>query len=239
MTLADLLPVITALAGALVGGAVSGLGALLADVRLRRRVLRSILFELLELRYQVGRRDPERMVAALSELLAEWVGKDAAATFASTPAGQQTLRQIVAATAKALSEKPLGPGYDGAIRDLAPHDSFLAYQLRGQDRVLQIDQAVASYFSDVLALPSIALDPATAGIRGAAEPATAAVMREGAREQLGRGIRRVALALSPIAYVKARLAILKQDTPDRSEMRRWIDQWVARLPPGTLPPRAG
>ncbi len=230
----DIFPVLAALAGAVVGGLITGLGALLQGARERRRALRVILFELLELRHQIALRDPRNVLELLSQVVAERAGRDAARELAA-PEGQRLARQLVQAAAKTFSESPLGPGYEGAVQALAPYDPFLAYRLRGQTHVLQIDRAVASYFEAALALPIVGLGASWDGLRQSTEPAALDMLHRDARNRLGSHVRRVAWSLSPLAYLSARRALHDQNSVSKQAFREWFDQFLSSLPPGSIP----
>src|SRR5690349_10000226 len=109
----QVLPVISALAGAIVGGVVAELRAIMQSGRERRRALRVLLYEVLNLRYEIRRRDPRAIIEAMKRLFERRFGQEQARSFDS-PEGQKLIG-IVRALLDESTERPIAPRYEEAV----------------------------------------------------------------------------------------------------------------------------
>ena len=126
LTLHEVVPVLTALAGVIVGGVIAELRSLLQSTRQRRRALRRLLFELLEVRWSVRLWDPSRLRLTIIEVVRENFGA-AAADALDNVTLDRFLRQALGAAHAFLEEQGTGRTYQAAVLALAPHDPLAAY----------------------------------------------------------------------------------------------------------------
>lgn len=221
MSLPDVLPVAAALAGALVGGIVAELRTALQGLRERRRALRVLLYELLELRFRLTTLDPRAILPALENYMVRRFGVAVAEVF-KTPEWKVAMSVAFQAAAASIPKSSLGDEYESAVNAIAPHDPVLAYRLRDQHHVLEFDRGLKQYYDGVLAL--LQLDPDASAIREKAEPATLTVTLQLALNDLGDRIREIARSLSPFTWFSVTRILKRQNEQSSPELERLIDQ---------------
>ena len=213
----------------LIGRLIAEVRAIVQGVRERRRALRSLLFELLEVRYRVSVRNPEQFLPVLVGFVSDRFGPEAAAALRSTPV-EAVINQALHTAVSAMSDVPIGPLYASAVQALAPYAPILAYRLRGKDRLVKLDELFTNYFDKALSLPVIAKDPAAVAMRADSEAALVQLAYRDAMKELASNVRRVARALSPWTYFKSRRVLSRQASPPQEEIRRLIGDWLNALP---------
>src|SRR5260221_11388079 len=135
-----LIPVATALAGALIGATIGEIRAALNNLREKRKMLRTLLFELLELRWQVRQREPSRFLRAYREAVGRIFGESAASQLDAP-----RMKALATSSLRALVKRSSGKGSSDAFRAsvvaLPPYQPGFAYQLHGQEGILELETA--------------------------------------------------------------------------------------------------
>src|SRR5262245_59907501 len=110
------LPVIAALAGAVVGGIVAETRTMLQGYRERRKAMAIVLYDLLELRHQLASNDPTKVADEIKRYLQRKFGSDILIA-----SGHETLLHQALAVALEASVKPdIRAHFERAVDDLAP-----------------------------------------------------------------------------------------------------------------------
>lgn len=133
-----LVPVIAALAGAVVGAMSAEVRSFLELRRENRKVLNKVLFNLLDLRHALRVTDPAVVLEFITEGMADHFGAAAAeAEISSALTASPGLTHILASTTGAWTPADLAKQYDAAVESLSAVDPLLAFQLSGRPGLLQ------------------------------------------------------------------------------------------------------
>ncbi len=226
------MPVLAALAGALVAGLITALLVVLQGVRERRRALRTLLYQLLELRYQIRTREPRELFPFIIKYLTSRAGPEATQKF-NTPDVQHQLREVMRIATSIVSARPFAPAYQQAVEMLAPYDPILAYRLTGQEGLLGLDRELKFYYEKVVALPNINLDETQRSFVEQAQSTTLSTAYRIALDELAKKISSVGIKLSPITWYRANHVIKRQDDLMSDElekkMTQVLDNWITEL----------
>lgn len=224
LSLRELLPVATAVAGYLAGG----LHTALANIRERRKALNALLYVLLQLRFEIRRSNPKQVLGALKTFISQRYGSDTALKL-DDPALHEVL---VAALGKAVEvdSKQISTRYFETVSDLAPFDPLLAYRLTG-DQVVRYEGVVNRYYESLRQLPDLANDPHAPPTLAVMEQHTLDLAFEHAMEQLSSDVKRVARASWTFNWPSAIWALRRQDAVslDTSEMEKHVDQLFTEM----------
>jgi hypothetical protein len=225
--------VVTALAGALVGAVATETHAVLQGLRERRRALRSILFNLLELRLAARSVDPREPLRVLTAYMQERFGR-AGADAMSLPEVRQFFARLVPGFAQSVQRHDIGAEYRAAVASLAPHTPLLAYRLADRERLLQLDGLLKSYFARVQDLLATSLQPADTALMNAARDEVFNAVYDGALQELTESVLEVARALSPFTWWRARRTMRGQDRPlGQDDLFALIDRLTPPPPQGS------
>jgi len=201
------LPIVTALAGVLLGGFVAEFHNILQGRRERRRALRIVLYRLLQLRFQVQARRPERIIATVSNYVRQQGVDVPGQEIARHPLFKRALSKVLDSQAHA----PLADSYSDAVDALASYAPVLAYSLSGEDRFLRLDASIQQYCDEILQIPEVAAAPLTPTIEGPMRAATAETAAEAALDALAETIATVAGFLSRNTLRSAKRFLKHQD----------------------------
>src|SRR5439155_2232562 len=114
------------------GGVVGELRTIVQSARERRRSLRMLLCQLLELRFHIRTHDPRVVIPVLMDYVKRTFGSEALQALQST-GNEPLLHQMVTAAAAVFgSDSPMAARYQEAIEALAPYDPLEAYRLSNQ-----------------------------------------------------------------------------------------------------------
>lgn len=228
ITFREMLPVLAALAGAITGGLVAEFRTLLQGTRERRRALRILLYELLELRFRVARQDPAQFLPELKKCVERTLGAETA-TSLDSPDAKRLFRDALAAAAAVSLDPPIGARYEHAVDALAHHDPIFAYSLRSQSLLLDVERAIRAYYEKVSALPEVLQDPNAAFVLPQAESATLELARSEALTRLASDIRAAAWRIGVSVRYRAGHIVRRQDRPLASELREAIDAFLCKV----------
>jgi len=226
LTLREALPVLAALAGALVGGVVGELRTIVQSARERRRALRMLLYQLLELRFCIATHDPRMVMPVLMDYVRRTFGSEALQALQSAGT-EHLLRQMVAAAPTLFgSDPPMAAHYQEAIKALAPYDPVEAYRLSNQAEFQNLEREFRQYYDRAIAFPQIAADPQAAVVLPHVEAASVDVARSEALTQLAKNIHAVAWKVSPLTRYRAGRIVRLQDRIPGPELERLLDRFV-------------
>jgi uncharacterized protein (DUF2267 family) len=225
LTLRDALPVLAALAGAIVGGAVAEFRTLLQGARERRRALKTLLHQLLELRFTITTQDPRQLLPALIAYLKRKVSPEQVREFEASPA-QQLLHQVFDALTTTISDSPIAAQYHQAVSALAPHDPVLAYHLSNQARLPSLEHELRQYYAKVVTFPQLAQDTQAVLLLARIESASLDLARSEALDQLAENIGTVASKISLWTRYRATRIVRRQDDISGVELERILDQFM-------------
>jgi hypothetical protein len=211
LSIRDLLPLATAVAGYAVGG----LRTALANVRERHKALNSLLYVLLQLRFELKRSNPTFLLDALSKIITSRYGPDIARSF-----GDPNIRRLL----NSLLENAIGTQsaaasarYNDAVHALAPFHPLLAYRLTGE-QVIQYEAFVKRYYDAVRQQPDILRDASAPAALGTMERQTLDLAFTKAMEQLAEDALQVAKASWTLKRFYARGVLQRQDAAPDSEL---------------------
>lgn len=227
VTLRELLPVLSALAGVIVGGLIAELRAALENFRGRRRALRVLLFHLLGLRHELSKRDPQHLVAAVVPFLQKHFGAALPDNLQQYPLYQQVL-----VAARHLSESSsVAATYREAVADVAPFDPILAYHLSGDDRLVDMDSGIREYFDELLTIPVVASDPSTPLIEPPVRAAGLSMVYNKGLDALSESALTVAGKLSRRMHFRVKAVLSRQDRiPTPAELNSIVEKFMADIP---------
>lgn len=233
-TLGDLLPVLAALAGAFVGGVIAELRTLLQGSRERRRALRFLLYQLLDLRFSIQRMDPHRLIATLRRIMERRFGPEAVQEF-DAPLVQSFFRQALDAVGASMEPPRSESRYAAAVDALAPYDPILAYRLGEQNQLAHFDREVRSYFDRVRYLPEVVSDPNSPHAIELIQSASLEVVRSEVLKTLREHIQMVSSGISQFCWWRASRVLRRQDKASDPELdksvEKLIDTFIERLKP--------
>ncbi len=219
----QILPVASALAGAIVGGVVAEVRAMLQSGRERRRALRVLLYEVLNLRYEIRRRDPRAVIEAMRKLVERKFGQEQAKSFDS-PEAQKAIG-IVRALLDESTERAIAPRYEAAVDALAPHDPIVAYRLRDQSRLMKLDSVIQDYYKQATehfgGCQEAGVDAAVTKI----ESATIEVAQGDALQDLAGDVKELASAIGPITRYRVGSTLRRQDR-STAELEPALEEWL-------------
>lgn len=227
VSLRDVLPVITALVGALIGGVVAELRTFMAASRERKKALRVLLYELLQLRFEIHRYNPEHLMQALSRLFARRFGAEGIKAV-ETPETKTLIDSIIHAVLNTMRPE-FSTKYNNAVEALAPHDPILAYSLVGQEQLLALDRTVGQYYEVIRAHPEIAADPEGIRFLDASKKATFNAAYVEAAKRLAEDITDVACKCSFWTNRRVRHILSRQDRFSGKEMDELLDRFLDQV----------
>ena len=225
MSLRELVPVAAALLGAIIGGLIAELRTWLQGTRERRQALSRLLYELLELRFWIARSDPELVLKALKRVLDSHVSPIAPSSFTQTsrilPAALTALKTSLGRTA--LTD------YSSVVAAVAPFDPVLAFRLRGQDQLAELERHMHAFYDEILKTPAIASDPQVLSSRNIMESATVQALSTIVLKKLTKDCVQVARRISWRTVKQVHKAIAKQDHIDENELESMLSDLVDRI----------
>lgn len=232
ITFKDILPAVIALAGVLLGGLIAELHALIQASRERRRALRTLLFQLLELRHQIRTRNPEELLPFIIEYIRSRSGEETAQKL-NTAEVQRQLREVMKIITSIASSKPFTLEYQKAVEALAPYDPIIAYRLTGQEGLLSLDRELKLYYEKVATLTGTNLDEPQRGFMEQAQSTTLKTTYYFALDALAKKIRSVGIRISPMTWYRVNRIIRYQDKLSnkkiKEEMTRFLDKLFTDL----------
>lgn len=218
----DLIPAaIAALIGAVVGGIVAELRTLTQSARERRRALRILLYELLELRDKIRKSNPRDFLSALERFVAKKFGATDLAQFKAS-ALQQIIRQTLTA-ALANDKATISSRYVKATEELAPYDPILAYRISGRAALLSVGDALKQYYEQIAKLPEISNAQGIDRFLGNAESTALDLVSKEALDDLSELIHMIASRLSAITAYRASKVIARQDSLSQEEFDQKLE----------------
>lgn len=228
ITFREMLPVLAVLAGAITGGLIAELRTLSQGARERRRALRILLYELLELRFRVARQNPAQFLPELKACVERTLGAETARSLDSPDANRFLRHALVAAAAVSL-DPSIGARYEHAVDAVAPHDPVFAYGLRSQSFLLNVERGITAYYEKVSALPDVLQDPNAAFVLPQAESATLDLARAEALTRLASDIRAAAWRIGLSVRYRTGRIIRRQDRPPASDLREAMDAFLHKV----------
>lgn len=198
------------LVGLVLGAALTELRTAFQRMRDSRRALRVLLFQLLQLRFRVRRRNPEQVVQMIKKTIAIKYGAEAGAAI-EMPEARDVLLKMIRTAQVELSEHSLNSDFDEAIRSIAPDDPILAYLLAGQEQILRLDQLAAAYFDKVIVMPEIGVPTDGRDAVKKIEANLLGLAYDDACDDLATDIKRIAGKISIWTWYQASRAIARQD----------------------------
>lgn len=232
LTLRDLVPVVTAAMGFLVGG----LHTTAANFSERRQARNAVLYSLLEMRHQIWLSNPRILLVAIGRVLDKRCGPNAASELAHAGARQLLYELFESNSAARLTS--LTQRYADAVHALAPFYPLLAYRLLG-DRALQLDGMIKHYYEQIRARPDVANDPQAPAILTIWEDRTLDIAFDKALEQLAEDVRRVAWRGWLYRYIQVIRVLHRQDTGMDNNLdavlTEQMDRILEQFGPGRAP----
>lgn len=222
------LPVVGTLAGVALGAFVAELRVVLQDWRDRRRILRSLLFHLLELRFEVKRRDPVLLANTLREVLPSDVTSDRKEAGLEAGSGEQ-FEAIAGLIRGLLPKRAIAPDYASAVVALAPSDPILAYALAGKEGQLDFEQQLVRYFEAALKIPGLVNDSGDTAMAAVVQREVLAHSYVTALESLAEDSLLVAWRISIGTWTRTRHVLKRQDNlaiseQDAAELKQLVGQ---------------
>ena len=154
LSLKDFIPVGTAFAGYLV----AALHNAAANIRERRKAVNSVLYSLLEVRWEVKTSDPRFVMAALRRFLLERFGAQAEVELSKSEI-QQFLREFVASVTPGERDG-IVKRYSDAVQKLAPFYPLIAHRLAGEG-IICLDVRLRTHYDLLRKHPFFAADRKT------------------------------------------------------------------------------
>jgi hypothetical protein len=215
------------------------LGGLIAEVRIqiqasreRRRALRKLLYELLELRIRIEANDPRAIMAPFMSRLRERMAATGTPLEPSTAEEEQKLGQLVSAMAADLLGPSVEDQYTQAVNELAPYDPLLAYYLRGQQRIPAINDVVRK---NVQGLADDTATPENRASLGEFGGRVAAAAQQPINGSFDERVLEVARAISVGTARKVRKLMKERARPWTAiEIDEKIDRLIDAIPLGIL-----
>lgn len=237
----ELLPAATAIAGsvatAIAIGVVGETRQLMAYRRKRHEMLRRLLHELLELRFGLYDAMPDKDVPLLvgEYLRKRFPGPEGVA--AATVLAPIMIKVETGRAAEAqqrLRDSDFPQQYGRAIADLSRHDPILAYQLRGQERAVDLGdnltrmmEVLESSLSAAGVTPSQQAEIAEG--KSAAGPAVLHGLTRQVMDDIGAQARRIAWRISLLEWWKTRSIVGRQDDAVvRKRFEKFMNRWLSR-----------
>lgn len=223
----EVLPVITALVGALVGGVVAELRTFMAAARERKKALRVLLYELLRLRFEIHRYNPDHLIQALSRMFMRRFGAEGTKAI-ETPEVKTFFNSLIHGVLQTMQAE-FSSKYNNAVEALAPHDPITAYRLVGQEQLLALERTLGQYYEVIRAHPEIATDPEGIRFLDASKKAMFNAAYAEAVKQLSEDITHVARQCS--FWTKQRVVgvLSRQDRPPEKELDDFIDRLLNQV----------
>lgn len=237
ITLRDLLPIAGVIFGAIVGGGIAQFHAIVAASRERRRALRTLLYELLELRFQLLRSDPIKIMEALRKVLVRRFGNDANKVIDS-PEISGVLDYAMQA-ARNTSPVSLSSRYKQVVEALAPHDPLIAYHLAGKDTFLELESQFEQYYRQLREHPLVVADPDGSKMLKVVERASIQSVYSEALSRLAKDIVEVAKECSYLTGRRIKRVLTIQDEPPDDEFAgKLLDRYLQEVLKGQSNPRS-
>jgi hypothetical protein len=230
----DWLPLATAIAGLFLGAIITELHVALAGGRERRRALNVLLFDLLQLRFDVCTSNPRAIVQTLIKVAQRKFGAQ------HVPAEKQReLQSIIGAVLEEVLRQDrvrLTERFTNAIQELAPHDAILAYRLAGRERLTGLENAIRLYYLKVSQHPDVIGDSQAPQILGVMQEETTTALIEEVLKELAADIERIARVRSwwPLRFwtpYAVKRAIRNQGAKPTNKMEQEIEALIDRLVP--------
>ncbi len=197
-----------ALGGALLGGFLAELHSVLQGSRERRRALRLLLNQLLEIRFEILRRDPALILELLRDLSRRYFRDASLEAIEEHP----VFRNIASVAVKSFASGSLNASYSDAVKQLAPYNPLFTYRLSSDDRFFRFEAQIDNYFTGIATVPEVAADPNTPRIVGPARKAALEAAHREAVQELAASILLVAGKLWTLTQMSARSAIRRQES---------------------------
>jgi hypothetical protein len=217
-----------ALVGAMVGGFIGELRVLMEGRRERRRALRLLLYQLLEVRYRVSTADPRAIPRVLKKYIEGRFGSDVARQLDS-PQAKRQLRQFIQALAESVSRDPVAPAYQQAVDAIAPYDPILAYRLRDLGRLADLDAQIAQYYDRMMSIPEVAADPQAQGFLSNLEAETLEAGYSNALKNLSTQIRLIGCRIGILSSLRLRQVLSRQDRPSDTDLQSVMDRLLGKI----------
>lgn len=223
----------TGIAGLLIGALISELHVALAGVRERRRALNVLLFDLLQLRFDVRTSDPRILIETLERITRK--------QFPSEPwTMPASVRSIVVNIQKETlgdTRRKLTERYETAIGALVPHDPLLAYQLAGRELISRLERAIGLYYEKIAQLPDVAKDPNAPQVLNVMVDETTSALIAEVLNELANDIHQVARARQwwPLRFIgsssSVRRFLQRQDGLSLAAAERQLEVLFGRVIP--------
>jgi len=230
LTIKDLAPLIAGLAGVLVGGLIAEFHIVIQGVRERTRALRKLLYKLLELRYELRRRDPTTALNALQRYFRERFGQQVADGVGQFFQYKPVLELIEAAT-RGRSREEFESGYQQAVDEVAPFRPLLAYQLSGQSALLEADRLLREYYGKVVSLPELQGNADMEVAMSRAEKYFERLAYGQAVQRMERDIVWVAWNISPWTWIRVLRLLRRADSRAAEDISRLMDTYLREVAP--------
>ena len=233
-----LLPVICALIGALVGGIVGETRIALQTSRERKRTLKKVLFNQLELWYETRRRRIGRLIETLERCMESRIASsdDLESTNIREALHEDGLGIFFKEALEMVNIEEMVDRYQNTIGELAPCDPVLAYQLSGRVAILEYQR----WYGDILQQIEISNDSIedvemTAMVEYVQDYVDESASQK-VTEALEEDVKMVASAISfrewwrvwRLIRGKERLEE-KQNMEMEQELNRYFDDFIARF----------
>lgn len=222
MSFRELLPVISALVGALIGGLIAEFRTFMAAAREQKKALRILLYALLQLRFEICRFNPDHVMQALSRQFARRFGTEAVKAIEAPEA--KAFFDVTIQKVLDITRTDLSPKYNHAVEALSPHNPILAYNLVGNEKILALDRILRQYYENLRASPEIAADPAGIRFLDSSKTTMLNTAFVEAKKQLAEDIAHVAWKLSFWTHRRVKGTLSRQDRVPEKELDEFLDQ---------------
>lgn len=192
LTLKDWLPLLIGLAGIVAGAILTELRALIAGSRERRRALNVLLYELLQLRFEIKTSNPRTVLEAISRIAERKYGAGVAQGL-KDPAFVVLISKVFIEAGFSDTSK-LAERYETAVRALVPFEPLLAYRLSGNERLAKLERVIGTYYREVSQMPSVVSDPNAPALLPIVANATTQILVEEVMRELATDVMIVARA---------------------------------------------
>ncbi|MFA7331867.1 MAG: hypothetical protein WC326_12430 [Candidatus Delongbacteria bacterium] len=205
MLLNDIPPGIAALVGAITGGIIAELHYSMQNARERKKALRVLLFELLELRFKIVTNNPNKVIEEVLRFMSVRYCSDGFGEH------QNETREMLLSLMKFSQENSFSVSFKVAIKGLIPHDPVLAYQLYDIEEISNHDKRMHEYFESIKVKFSSKMAETDLKLVENMKDATIDWGRDLATARLSEIILEIARKISCRLWFKSRRIITRQD----------------------------
>jgi hypothetical protein len=223
------IPVIAALAGALVGALIKELASFYHAYREDQRTLKVVLFNQLDVWYEVRRCDTRPLILTFFEKIKQRIAKEGASTEQIDELLEKVRPQIEALLKRVKIGDPekLQQRYQASVDNLAQVDPILAYRLSGKPNLENTQSKLDAYLDGAMKLGSSqTADEIVKGFRDHVGLIYKEKLLKRVIEALEKDIRSVARRISLITRIRAARTLRELEEKVKSEFTSEADKML-------------